>query len=712
MKKYVLVGAIAGLSAFAWGGDDSGSPVVLENDALRIAFASAQDGYSITGIVNRLAGDVRFVKPDGQRDLFWALQFARKNPTTGSNEYVRASSRFHKGAKVIRDGETTTFCWQGLSAPGMEPEAFDVFALVKLPTGDAASEWTLRVVCRSKEWGLYETTYPCFRCIADEKEADILLPSYTYSGRLFRKTGLFPKTWLGMNNPYPGYRMPFAAYNLGEAGLYFGVHDPHQANKDFIWERPEFLRCATIVEHAGEPGKAGTGPKFPFVVKAYRGDWWDAAHIYRDFALKQKWTRKGPMARRPDYPKAMYEANLWMLCGYSQGYGRVLKEMAKRWPDVNKAIEFTCWGYLPYDTAYPEYLPAKKDFVDCCAEAKQYGILTMPYTNGMLWDTELPTYCAFGSKGAVIEANGNVRLEHWAKRDHAVMCPCWKPWQETLQVAPVTLTDKYGATCVYMDQIGMATGVACYSTEHGHVPGGGSAWADGYREILEGVHAELSKRGVPLTSEGLGEMYIDCIDGFLSAFMPWPEDVPLFQAVYSGYATVFGSNIGKSVGAESFFAITGRATIWGVSPGWNEPWILDKGYERHAAGLYASARVRQAASEFLALGFLERDVKFLEDPGTIDVSWSSQRSGTEHDVTGTMPAVMGAKWRNVAGTAEALAFVNVASVEKTVSFRVSGNRAFAALPIPGQPAANFTQEGELVRLTLPPQSFVVLKRAR
>ena len=175
----ILAVAAVGLTAFAWASDDMDAPVVLENDALRILFASQRDGYSITGIVNRLAGDVRFVKPDGQRDLFWALQFARKNPATGSNDYLRVSSRHCRGTEVVRDGEKTTFCWRGLDVKGMEPGALDVFARVKLPAGNAASEWTLRVVCRSKEWGLYETTYPCFRCIADEKEADILLPSYT-----------------------------------------------------------------------------------------------------------------------------------------------------------------------------------------------------------------------------------------------------------------------------------------------------------------------------------------------------------------------------------------------------------------------------------------------------------------------------------------------------------------------------------------------------
>lgn len=684
----------------------AGEPVILENDALRICFASAEDGHSITGVVNRLAGDVRFVDPDGKRDDFWAFRLSRKNPVTGSDEYVRVQNRQFKGTDVVRSGETTTFCWRRIDVPGVEPGAVDVFARVKLPAGKAASEWTIRVVCRSATWRLYDTVYPCFRCIADEKKADILLPTNLYCGRLFRKTGFLPKNWLGANHPYPGYTIPMAAYNLGEAGLYIAVHDPNQYPKDFIWERPEFIRCETVMEGVGNP----TGPRFPVVLAAYRGDWWDAAHIYREFALKQKWAKKGPMETRDDYPKAMHEANLWMLCGYWRGYGKVMQEMARRWPDVNKAIEFTAWGHLPFDTAYPEYLPAKPDFAGFCAEAKKLGILTMPYTNAKLWDTELPTYRAFGSKGAVLDPNGAVVLEHWNKREFAVMCPGWKPWQETLGVAPVTLVDKYGVGAVYLDQIVCAKGLPCFSTDHGHVPGGGTTfWADGYRAALEPIHAEMSKRGAPITSEGLGETWLDCIDGYLSAEMPRPEDVPLFLAIYSGYATVFGSNLGKVVGDASFFAVTARATIWGVSPGWNEPWVLDKGYEKHADALYAAGRVRQAMSEFLARGYLERDVKFAEDVGTVDVAWSSTRGGKACDVTGTFPAVMGTRWRNVAGTAKAVVLVNFSETPRRVTFDLTDDVPATAVKLPGQPEIPFTQVGRAVSAEIPPRAFFALR---
>jgi hypothetical protein len=41
---------------------------VLENDAMRILFAAAARGYGVTGIVNKVAGDVRFLR-DTTREI-------------------------------------------------------------------------------------------------------------------------------------------------------------------------------------------------------------------------------------------------------------------------------------------------------------------------------------------------------------------------------------------------------------------------------------------------------------------------------------------------------------------------------------------------------------------------------------------------------------------------------------------------------------------
>ena len=66
------------LCAAVWAGE------TLENDALRLSFAGAEDGYSIAAIENCLVGDTRFVNPATGQAGFWRLDFVRKG-VAGAN---------------------------------------------------------------------------------------------------------------------------------------------------------------------------------------------------------------------------------------------------------------------------------------------------------------------------------------------------------------------------------------------------------------------------------------------------------------------------------------------------------------------------------------------------------------------------------------------------------------------------------------------------
>ena len=51
---------------------------VLENDAMRILFADARRGWGVTGIVNKVAGDVRFLRDTTREIDLWQVFFAKE----------------------------------------------------------------------------------------------------------------------------------------------------------------------------------------------------------------------------------------------------------------------------------------------------------------------------------------------------------------------------------------------------------------------------------------------------------------------------------------------------------------------------------------------------------------------------------------------------------------------------------------------------------
>ena len=80
--------------------------VVLENEALALAFANADSGFAVTSITCRLGAQVRFIRTNGQQADFWQLAFAGPN---GTNDMVvldnhAAAVSLVEQKRVVREG--------------------------------------------------------------------------------------------------------------------------------------------------------------------------------------------------------------------------------------------------------------------------------------------------------------------------------------------------------------------------------------------------------------------------------------------------------------------------------------------------------------------------------------------------------------------------------------------------------------------------------
>src|SRR5690606_36692835 len=60
-------------------------------------------------------------------------------------------------------------------------------------------------------------------------------------------------------------------------------------------------------------GHARTSP-YPVILRVFEGGWYEAARIHREWALKQRWCRKGRLADRQQLPIAA-DLDLW-FCRY------------------------------------------------------------------------------------------------------------------------------------------------------------------------------------------------------------------------------------------------------------------------------------------------------------------------------------------------------------------------------------------------------------
>ena len=703
---------------------------ILENDSLRITFGSPDEGYAITAIENKKSDDARFIYADAATSAnFWSLVLSSVNPTGGIDRIVLDNHVRAAVKRIDRNGDETRFVWEGLELPDGEKGTIDVVASITLPPGDAASEWRLSVANRSVKWALRETLYPYLRNIVKAGEADVLLPHENLGARLLRS---FDGNTRDRRHCWGYYEAPSAApmvtaFMKSGAGLYIAAHDADQRIKTLRHDK----MCVwfdTPVENAGLVGRAADGPGYAVTIKAFRGDWWEAARMYREWALKQAWAAKGPIAGRTDFPKAMADTDFWIsfhLLQTINGFTNAIERIREGMDGANLGLRFYRWyaGCERGDMClnFPENFPPRHGVKDAVDRFRREGIVVMPYTNPHIYDATLESF-PYAVADACRRENGDWYNEPYAgglygKHDFAVMCPCAPRWQAIIDHFSDRMFRETGANAIYYDQVGCGPPRLCFATEHGHPAGGGGWWARGRHEYLERAHSKYSPKNIPVTFEGTGESFMDVCDGNLVVTRATAEDVPFFPAVYSGYTIYFG--IRQNVRDQKFdaaFSLMAREFAWGVINGWNWDWpTQDKRIDPRcgeAARLFAHAHA--AARDFLVFGSLEGDFVPVKPIERRTFDWRMHWRGDYYEHA-DLPVVFGAWWRDVSDRRKALVAVNLTDDVQTAL--VAPPEGFAAMPevlsVKGQsasPSCESTAEGITCRM--PPRTVGIFVFSR
>ncbi len=161
-----------------------------------------------------------------------------------------------------------------------------------------------------------------------------------------------------------------------------------------------------------------------------------------------------------------------------------------------------------------------------------------------------------------------------------------------------------------------------------------------------------------MTSEQLGEAWLDVIDAYLNATELTDEDVPLFPAIYQSYCVHFGRRVGCDKPHQTRtwrFLQDAKTVLWGEAPGWIGAHVFAvRHYADEAANLLAAARFRREHADFLVFGSLENELVFAEDD----------------------PNVYGTVWTNASEDRTAAALVNASEHEKRIRYRFPDERNF------------------------------------
>jgi hypothetical protein len=436
-----------------------------------------------------------------------------------------------------------------------------------------------------------------------------------------------------------------------------------------------------------------------------RGDWFDAARIYRDWACQSaQWWPKLGADGRDDTPAWMRELPVWALAsGAPASVVPQVKQFAEAL-GVPVGVHWYNWHQIPFDNDYPHYFPTHPGFAEGVAELQREPIYVMPYINGRLWDTrdrgaEDFEFTKVALPGATKDERGQPYVETYGSKESdgspvrlAAMCPTTDVWRNKVRDIVGRLTNECGVKAVYIDQVAAASPQLCFDRTHGHPTGGGAWWPAAYWKLLQPIQDSLPPDRM-LTTECNAEPYVHVFDGYLTWHWQYDGQVPAFPAVYGGTLQMFGRAYRGGESKDLALRMkAGQQLVFGEQIGWLSPSVVNE--PENFPFFRQTVRLRWLLRRYFHAGEMARPPKLIGEIPRVTADW--QWSG--HWPVTTDAVLAGAR-RLPQEKRLVLLFVNVA--DQPISLAVDADGGSAGLTGDTATVVEWTSDGPSSTWTTP-----------
>ena len=664
--------------------------VAIDNGKLRLEFD--RETASLLSMVDLETG-YQYLDTEVESQRLWSI-------VPLNAEDVIAEPTEAKVRRVSRN--EVKLSWRGEGA-------FTLEARVRLDEEKPLSYWSVEM----KDYDgakVKELVFPYLTNIKAFTNEEIALSNWT--GRLYKNLRKSRKSLAQLKQNRPTMQLT-AIYGEEPSGLYIATNDKESYGKAFSFDFRDNLtdyQMINILAMGAE--NSYYKPTYDFILGTLHGNWYDAALIYREWAWQQEWVKNNRL-HSGKMNKWLPETDIWVWNrGRSSNVLTEAADLKEYLGDYNVSVLWHWWHNGPYDDAFPEYLPpreGRESFVKAVAKAKAKGINMTPYMNSIQWGESRKSWKELNIEQYVArKADGSTHAHAYnafTRNPITPMCMSQEFWREKYSDLCDTVVNDYGCTGVYMDQACLH--YWCYNPDHGHSVGGGNYWVNGYLKLVERIREKTAEQNPILTGEGSGEDWMGHLDGFLTLEgsrermrgAKASDIVPLFNAVYHGYAICFGNLSGltyppydecwpkkyRSPDTETLLPEKyrqqmrmeqARIFVWGTQPMISNyhPFVR-KGRPvemRYFAELVAK---RKQYKEYLQYGTMMRPPK-MENEYSKEVDmvqmtiYSYKTEGTNiFPFKKRVPTLYSSAWRNNEGNI-LLAFTNINEEAKALSFSI------------------------------------------
>jgi Domain of unknown function (DUF6259) len=603
----------------------------------------------------------------------WKLHFMNKNGKQIKIDTLDASAvKFSFGKDKTKPELNITY------TVNKEAVAADVIVKVKCSEQSKFLKMSISVQNKSKDLRLWELDFPklLLRPFGSAENNQVVYP--WRRGRVQKMERFAHPTY----QEYPGSsaRFQFIALSSPESkdSIYFASMDNGGNEKIF---RESFNPATKIFNLAVTQfplnrGLEGNDAKLPYEFKlgCFKGDWFDAARIYRKWWQQQAWASRGPLALNKDVPEWLKKApvflRFYLRASRNYGIARNLKG-AMAWAKFleQRPTPATLYHYSQFKEPenrkkYPvaEYYgycaPPYPGLDDFLTKIKSANIRPNVFLQSEIFNQHHDAKDRdFLRETLRNDVNGKPVLylnERW------IACRQSKRWRKRYLDMTKHLLDM-GFDGLYMDTFGKnKINHECFNTKHGHPCGGGNI--DNFAQ--RGMGKEVVKmvksinKDFYIGGEASVEAFPDILDYKLNATNVYKDMASVERALYGDYILSHGRVVrGKDENNDN--KIIAMDFIEGVIPG-RYYCSSDKSVPQTKIGkefLKKVIRYTENAVDYLRTGEMLHSLKFSETVPEVVVVESVRERKIK------LPALKNAVYRSWKDKSIGVVIINIADEE-------------------------------------------------
>ena len=484
------------------------------------------------------------------------------------------------------DGTSLTAEWDGATTPFLPGESFNVTIDVEAEGDHGEFEATIHVKTDTPNSALFRVRFPCLDAQVTGPDSvmsapiahGVLLPNPAQNVTLVGPSKL--NAFLPPCDPFtlvePGLLSMqwWSLYDQADptgALLFFGTKDRDGYRKEWMFDPlplgPAADRLRLVLRHVPEDNitpDIDYAQPYPFTFRALRGDWYDAAQHYRNWALDQSWTAQGPIGENPDFSAIVRDSKMLGVtqptfgpddpatpCPIDPDWAQFV-----HWPaetasqraafgvdKITPRIFF--WDFNSFTRDIGDWFPIRPEVIAAGNTLRAQGDDYSAYFNSLRYSTRIPSYLQSYVPDSVngglygwVEDFGIVNDNLQRSFATGVACPVGPVFVPFLEVCQATrfaadysafvarqLNDQAGSRGLYLDVLTGTDVRLCYDPSHGHPVGGGSYYTEGIEAVLQRVRDAMRNdpthpvAGYFTQSEGASEHflpYLETVQGQLT----------------------------------------------------------------------------------------------------------------------------------------------------------------------------------------------------